>query len=195
MAQGSRLALQSEVADTGAEPSVALRRFYCAASRLSRSEIIELANRAGVPRRTGAKAQKVRRIGTEAYLNLANALGLDPCTGLPRSSTATPHGRCHWWLFATAIFFERSRRHLGIRAAAAESRVSTATLSRAENGKVVAIESALRLSAWLRLSPHVLFGFCPINPTVTAQVTHETSRGHCGNPPAGRSNMRALPAE
>jgi hypothetical protein len=189
MAQGSRLALQSEVADTGAEPSVALRRFYCAASRLSRSEIIKLADRAGVPRRTGAKAQKVRPIGTEAYLKLANALGLDPCTGLPRSSTATPHARCHWWLFATAIFFKRSRRRLGIRAAAAESEVSTATLSRAENGNVVAIESVLRLSAWLRLSPNVLFGFCPNNPTVTVQVTHETSRGTRWQTPAGRSHI------
>jgi hypothetical protein len=174
MARGSGLHLQSDVADTGSEPSAALRRFHCVTTRLSASDVIELADRAGVPRRVGSQARKARPIGTEGYLKLSNALGLDPCTGLPRSGAATPQARCHWWLLASAIFFERSRRRLGVRAAACEIGVSTATLSRAENGNAIAIESTLRLSAWLRLSPNVLFGFCPNNEAVTVPVTRET---------------------
>jgi hypothetical protein len=118
---------------------------------------------------------KAHPIGTESYLKLSNALGLDPCTGLPRPTAAAPHARCHWGLLAAAVFFERSRRRLGVRRAAREIGVSTATLSRADNGNAIAIESALRLSAWLRLSPNVLFGFCPANEAVTAPVTCETS--------------------
>jgi hypothetical protein len=167
--------VQSVVADIGSEPSAALRRFHCVTTRLSLSDAIELADRAGVPRRVGSQARKGRPIGTEGYLKLSNALGLDPCTGLPRSAAATPQARCHWWLLAAAIFFERSRRRLGVRAAACEIGVSTATLSRAENGNAIAIESTLRLSAWLRLSPNVLFGFSTNNEAVTAPVTHETS--------------------
>jgi hypothetical protein len=167
--------LQSDVADTGFEPSAALRRFHRVTTRLSASDVIELADRAGVPRRVGSQARKARRIGTESYLKLSNALGLDPCTGLPCSAAATPQARCHWSLLAAAVFFERSRRRLGVRGAAREIGLSTATLSRAENGNAIAIASALRLSAWLRLSPNVLFEFCPNNEAVTSCVTCETS--------------------
>jgi hypothetical protein len=175
MARGSGLHLQSDVADTGSEPSAALRRFHCVTTRLSASDVIELADRAGVPRRVGSQARKAHPIGTEGYLKLSNALGLDPCTGLPCPPAATPQAHCHWWLLAAAVFFERSRRRLGVRGAAREIGVSTATLSRAANGNAIAIESALRFSVWLRLSPNVLFGFCPNNETVTAPVPRETS--------------------
>jgi plasmid maintenance system antidote protein VapI len=167
--------VQSDPADTSSEPRYAVRRFHFVTTRLSASDVIELADRAGVARRVGSLARKGRPIGTEAYLKLSNALGLDPCTGLPSSAAATPQARCHWSLLAATLFFERSRRRLGIRAAACEIGVSTATLSRAENGNAIAIESALRVSAWLRLSPNVLLGFRSNNEAVTAPVTRETS--------------------
>jgi hypothetical protein len=175
MARRSGLQVQDVVADTGSGPAAALRRFHGVTTRLSLSDAVELADRAGVSRRVSSQARKGHPIGTEAYLKLSNALGLDPCTGLARSAAATPQARCHWWLLAAALFFERSRRRLGIRAAARAIGVSTATLSRAENGNVIAIESALLLSAWLRLTPNVLFGFCTNNEAVTAPVTRETS--------------------
>jgi transcriptional regulator with XRE-family HTH domain len=103
---------------------------------------------------------------------------------------ATPQARCHWWLLAAAVFFERSRRRLSVRAAACEIGVSTATLSRAENGNAIAIESALRLSGWLRLSPNVLFGFCPNNEAVTAPVTRETPPDDLVAPSRGFSRAR-----
>jgi hypothetical protein len=60
----------------------ALAGFHSTVSRLSSSQVVILADRAGVPRRLAAKARAGRLIGAEAYLKLCSALGLDPTTGL-----------------------------------------------------------------------------------------------------------------
>jgi len=155
----------------------ALAGFHSTVSRLSSSQVVILADRAGVPRRLAAKARAGRLIGAEAYLKLCSALGLDPTTGLVKVTTTSPQARCQWWLVGSVVFFRRTQKRQGIRAAAREIGISTATLSRAENGRPVAIDSLLHLAAYVQLPPDVLVGFCVTDKAVTAPVARETPAG------------------
>jgi hypothetical protein len=149
--------------------------FHESVGCLTAPETAALADAAGVPRRTAERARRNRGIGSEAYLKLCNAVGKDAVSGAPRTVRFMPSAACNWWLLGAAIYLARSRRLHGIRAAALEIGVSTATLSRAETGQAIAIESVIRIAHYLQLTPEAAVGLCERCPTVTAPATRETS--------------------
>ena len=61
---------------------------------------------------------------------------------------------------------------MGIREAAREAKVSPATLSRVENGKVPDLETFSKICQWLGEDPAEFLGFKPAHPSTlqTAQV-------------------------
>jgi len=67
---------------------------------------------------------------------------------------------------------EERRAGMGIRQAAMEAKVSPATLSRVENGKVPDLETFSKICQWLGEDPAEFLGFKPTHPSAlqTAQV-------------------------
>jgi transcriptional regulator with XRE-family HTH domain len=122
--------------------------------KLTPSEMAALSDGAGVQRKIGARARAGRKVETTAYLLLCSAVGLDAATG---ARLAGRRGRADfsidWWTFGSALFLTRSSRQLDLRSAADLIRVSAATLSRAERGQPIAIESYLRIAYFIGVPP------------------------------------------
>jgi hypothetical protein len=117
--------------------------------RLTPAQMAFASERAGIARRVGAQARKSKRISATPYMLLCAASGLDPVSGdlvavFPRAGASI-----HWCAFAAALLITRQVRRLGIRSAARQAGVSIATLSRAENGKPIAVESFLRIAIFI----------------------------------------------
>jgi transcriptional regulator with XRE-family HTH domain len=167
-------------------PPGGVRTLSSVISGFSGSAIVELAAQAGVSKRVARQAANGRRISAEPYLMLCCALGVDPCTGLPRAAATQPKARCNWARLAYIVRSVRSRRGHGIRAAAEFVGLSTATISRTENAKPVAIETVLLLVSYSGMSAESMLGFCSHNETVTEHVAHET-----GSPCTGLSQSSA----
>ena len=159
---------------SGTTPTAGTWTLHSVISGFSDSAIVELAIQAGVSRRVARQAANGRRISAEPYLKLCCALGVDPYTGLWRAAAPQPEARCNWARLAYTVRFARSRRGHNIRAAAEFLGLSTATISRAENRKPVAIESVLLLIPYTGLSAESMLGFCEDNESVTELVPHET---------------------
>jgi transcriptional regulator with XRE-family HTH domain len=132
-----------------------------AAARLARhlesltpAEMAALSDRAGVQRKIGARARAGRKVETTAYLLLCSAVGLDAATGARLAGRRDRAGfSIDWRIFGSALFLTRSSRQLDLRSAADPIRVSAATLSRAERGQPIAIESYLRIADFIGIPP------------------------------------------
>ncbi len=138
-----------------------------AASRLARhlqdltpGEMAALSDRAGVQRTVGARARAGRKVNATAYLLLSSSVGIDVVTG-ERGAGSRPYAGSSivWWIFGSALFLTRSGRRLDLRSAADLIGVSAATLSRAECGQPIAIESYLRVTAFIGLPPQSFLSF------------------------------------
>jgi hypothetical protein len=105
-----------------------------------------LSDRAGVQRKIGARARAGRKISAPAYMLLCSAAGIDVATGASASVVPRVGATIVWWMFGSALFLTRARSRLDLRVAADLVGVSAATLSRAERGQPVAVESFLRIS-------------------------------------------------
>ena len=117
-----------------------------------------LSKRAGISGRAGARARAGRKVSAISYILLCSAVGLDVVTGAPGPSIRAG-SEIVWWLFGAALFLTRSRRHLDLRSAAALVGTSAATLSRAERGQPIAIESYLRVARFIGLPPASFLSF------------------------------------
>jgi hypothetical protein len=138
-----------------------------AAARLARhlqgltpAEMAAVSDRAGVPRKIGARARIGRKVNATAYLLLCSAVAIDVATnarvlgGRPCVGSSIV-----WWVFGSALFLTRSRRRLDLRSAADLVGVSAATLSRAERGQPIAIESYLRVIEFMGVPPKSFLSF------------------------------------
>ena len=145
-----------------------------AAARLARhlqyltpAEMAAVSDRAGVPRKIGARARVGRKVNATAYLLLCSAVAIDVATdarvldGRPCAGSSIV-----WWIFGSALFLTRSRRRLDLRSAADLVGVSAATLSRAERGQPIAIESYLRVVEFIGVPPESFLSFTE-TPTAT----------------------------
>ena len=110
-----------------------------------------ISDRAGVPRKIGARARAGRKVGATAYMLLCLAVGLDAKTGVPVANVPRPGCAIAWWIFGSDLFFARKLRRLDLRSAANLVGVSAATLSRAERGQPVGVESFLRISNFIAI--------------------------------------------
>jgi hypothetical protein len=104
---------------------------------------------AGVEGRLGMRARQGRVVDSTSYLRLCSAIGVDAATGLPAPATHRRAFEIEWWMFGAAFLFGRRRARLGLRAAAKVVGVSAATLSRAEGGQAVSVESYLLIIRFL----------------------------------------------
>jgi transcriptional regulator with XRE-family HTH domain len=127
---------------------------------LTRPEMAALSEQAGVPRRLGARARAGRKVGASAYILLCIAVGVDPATGRA-AHTGNPRAgfSIAWWTFGSALFLTRSLRRLDLRSTAQLVGVSAATLSRAERGQPIAIESYLSITDFIGLPPQSFLCF------------------------------------
>jgi hypothetical protein len=117
---------------------------------LTPTQMAAVSDRAGVPRKIGARARAGRKVNATAYLLLCSAVEIDVVTG----ARVVDRRRCAglsivWWIFGSALFLTRTLRRLDLRSAADLVGVSAATLSRAEHGQPIAIESYLRIAAFI----------------------------------------------
>jgi hypothetical protein len=104
-----------------------------------------ISDRAGVSRRLGARARAGRPINATDYLLLCSATGLTAESGVEVKGVSRAGSSIAWWVFGAALFLTRHRLRLDLRTAARTVGVSAATLSRAEAGDSIAIESFLRI--------------------------------------------------
>jgi hypothetical protein len=126
---------------------------------LSRAEMVAISDCAGVPRKIGFGARASRKASATAYMLLCSVAGLDAATGtLGRECPPRGH-RDLWWVFGAGLFRTRHLRPLDLRSAAGLVGVSAATLSRAERGHTIAIESYLRVVRFIRISPESFLSF------------------------------------
>jgi hypothetical protein len=116
---------------------------------LTRAEMLALSDRAGVQRKIGARARAGRKVSATAYMLLCSAAGIDAATGAPASVVPRACATIVWWMFGSGLFLTRTLKRLDLRGAADVVGVSAATLSRAERGQPVAVESFLRISDFI----------------------------------------------
>lgn len=64
------------------------------------------------------------------------------------------------------------RGTLGVRAAAAEVGVSSATLSRVENGQMPDLETFAKICRWLNVDPNEFLGFAPAKEGTSMASVH-----------------------
>lgn len=134
---------------------MAMNASACLAQRLqtfTRSEILAISDWAGVGK-MGIRARAGRRITATAHMRICIAVGLDAVTAKPNGNSPRADVTVAWWLVAATLFLTRCRRRLDIRSASDLVGVSTATLSRAEQGKPVAVESFLHICKFAGLPP------------------------------------------
>jgi hypothetical protein len=112
-----------------------------------------ISDRAGIPRRLGARARVGRQINATSHLLLCSAVGLDVDTGAEVEGVSRAGSVVVWWIFGSALFLTRHSRRLDLRSASALIGVSTATLSRAEVGEPVGIDSFIRIARFIGLPP------------------------------------------
>lgn len=116
---------------------------------LTRAEMAAVSDGAGVERKIGARARAGRKVGTTAYVLLCSAVGVDVETGLSVANTPRPGCAIVWWMFGSGLFFTRNLRRLDLRSTTNLVGVSAATLSRAERGQPISVESFLRISNFI----------------------------------------------
>jgi hypothetical protein len=126
---------------------------------LSHAEMAVVSDRAGVPRKIGARARAGRKVSATAYMLLCSATGLDAATGAQVVSAPRAGSAIVWWLFASNLFITRRLRRLDLRSAAVRVGVSAATLSRAERGEPISAGSFLRASSFIGLPPQSFLCF------------------------------------
>jgi transcriptional regulator with XRE-family HTH domain len=124
-----------------------------------RQEILFLAKLSGVSPRIAVRASVGRKVGATDYLSLCLAAGLEPATGGRTARDPKRDAVIAWSHFAAALWF--SRRHTGtsIRTAASLVGVSVATLSRAEGGDSICIESYLKICRYIGVPPNAFLCF------------------------------------
>jgi hypothetical protein len=121
---------------------------------LSPAEMAALSDRMGLQRKIGARARAGRKVNATSHLSLCAAVGIDVATGAAVVAKEPWAGASIiWWIFASALFLTRSLRGLDLRSAADLVGVSAATLSRAERGQPISIESYLRVVGFIGLPP------------------------------------------
>lgn len=118
-----------------------------------------VSDRAGVPRKIGARARAGRKVSATEYMLLCSAAGLDAATGVPVASSPRAGSSIVWWLFGYNLFITRRLRRLDLRSAAVLVGVSAATLSRAECGERISVESFLRISSFIGVPSESFLSF------------------------------------
>jgi hypothetical protein len=120
---------------------------------LARPEMAAVSDQAGVPRRMGFRARNGHKVSATAYLLLCLAVGTEPSKGSLVAKAPRRGASIAWWAFGSALFLTRSLRRLDLRTAAQLVGVSAATLSRAEHGHPLAVESYLSVAKFTGVPP------------------------------------------
>jgi transcriptional regulator with XRE-family HTH domain len=128
-----------------------------------------------------APARAGRKVSATAYLLLCSAAGVNVATGAP----VVVRGPCSgssivWWIFGSALFLTRSVRRLDLRSAADLVGVSAATLSRAEHGRPIAIESYLRVADFIGVPPESFLSFTG-NPNCNTLKPNDSEEARLGD--------------
>lgn len=118
-----------------------------------------ISDRAGIPRRLGAGARVGRKINANDYLLLCSAIGLGAESGLKVEGISRVGSSIIWWVLGAALFLTRRRLHLDLRSAARIIEMSAATLSRAEAGDPIAVESFLKITKFIGVPPNSFLCF------------------------------------
>jgi hypothetical protein len=116
---------------------------------LTRVDMLAVSDRAGVPRKIGARARAARKVCASSYMQLCSAVGIDAVTGVPTDRVRPTGSSIVWWFFGSNLFLTRHLRRLDLRSAAELIGVSAATLSRAERGQPIAVDNFLRISEFI----------------------------------------------
>jgi hypothetical protein len=143
-----------------------------------------------VPRRIGARARAGRKVGATAYMLLCSAVGLEAARGDPMPAVPRAGFAIVWWFFASGLFLTRHRRLLDLRSAANLVGVSAATLSRAERGQPIAVESYLRIAAFIGVPPESFLCFTA-NMNCNTLMQKESEEADRSGPPAVLSGVNA----
>jgi hypothetical protein len=115
--------------------------------------------RAGVPRKIGARARAGRKVAALPYILLCSEVGLDVVSGAPTERVPRAGSSIIWWFFGSNLFITRRRRRLDLRSAGDLIGVSAATLSRAERGQPVEVESFLRICKFIGVAAESFLSF------------------------------------
>src|SRR3954447_4153460 len=126
---------------------------------LSATSMVALSASAGVDGVIGARARRGRRINATSYLLLCSLIGIDATTGASSPAICRRGFEIDWHAFGAALKVSRNRANLDLRAAAKIIGASAATLSRAECGNAVSVESYLLINRFLVVSPLVFLSF------------------------------------
>jgi len=120
---------------------------------LTRSEMATVSDQAGISRRMGFRARNGHKVSATTHLLLCLAVGTEPSRGSSVPKAPRRVASIAWWAFGSALFLTRSLRRLDLRTAAQLVGVSAATLSRAEHGHPLAVESYLRVAGFIGVPP------------------------------------------
>jgi len=133
-------------------PTVVNLRHHLETHQHAPGGLASLAVRANVPRRAVSRILAGQPINADTYLKVCGAVGIDPVTG--ESCPPSTGFDIQWRIFAIGIRAARILHKLSTRDAASLIRVSSATISRAEAGRPIRVESYLALCAFVGTHPH-----------------------------------------
>jgi hypothetical protein len=126
---------------------------------VSPASMATVSDYAGVPRRMGARARSGRKVSATVYMLLCSALGLDALTGARGGAFPRAGSEIAWETLGSTFRTIREERQLNLRAASNFTGVSAATLSRAERGRPIAVESFLKIATFIDVTPESFLCF------------------------------------
>jgi hypothetical protein len=126
---------------------------------LGRRELLRLADVSGVPFRFVARCSRGKTLNATHYLLLCSAIGVHPVTFARRDAQPLPGHSIVWSAFAARLRLYREEIRSGVRDVARTTSLSTATLSRSENGMPISANSYLRLTNFLGVPPYAFMRF------------------------------------
>lgn len=127
-----------------------------ALARFHEGQLVELAEKSGVPRATVIRASNGARGRTtraDHHLNLCAFIGVDPVTGAAVHSLARVPRSLHLHSFAVAVKMSRMRKGHGVVEAAKTMGIGRKVLWRIESGQPVSIDCYLAACAYGGLDP------------------------------------------
>lgn len=145
-----------------------------------------VAANAGVSPVAARRARKPGAGDTSSFVLLCAALGIDGLSGEPTPPSPRPGCTFSFLQFGIVLFFARSQAGRSIRAFAPLVELSTATVSRAESGKPVCVETVITVCRYVRMPPAVFLCFTG-NQHCNSQSNNEISRGRPEEKPDRRT--------
>lgn len=136
---------------------------------------VEIARAAGLEPRLGRVAAAGRPVAARHFLKLCGAAGVDPETG--RAIARRQVGDLMPGFLGKGVRLRREVDKEGLRKVAARLRLSPATMSRLENGRVVSLAAVLAACRYLGVHPFEATEVLDAGRRIVSRETSTETRG------------------